>query len=84
MTADLATLLGNALTTVLIVSAPAVVAAALAGALSGLLQTLTQAQDATLGHVPRLLAVGAALALSGGWMVTTLVSLTSELWQTLP
>jgi len=84
MGAELTTLLGSALGAVLWISAPAVLAAALAGGAAGLLQTLVQAQDATLGFVPRLLAVGAALALAGGWMVGRIVALTTELWQTLP
>lgn len=84
MAEQLPTLLASALTTVLWVSAPAVLAAAAAGALTGVLQAVTRVQDATLAYVPRLLAVSAALFLGGSWMMGRVVSLTTELWQTLP
>ena len=64
-------------------AAPALLASVAAGLLSGLLQAVTQIQDAALGFVPRLLAAAVALALSATWMSTQLVTFTRQLWQQL-
>ena len=74
----------DALRVALVVSAPALVASVVLGAVMGIAQAATQVQDAALGFVPRLLAVGTALTLGGAWMGTRLVEFTSSLWQTLP
>lgn len=50
------------------VSLPVVAVAALVGLIVASLQAATQVQDATLAHLPRLLAVAFALALVGPWM----------------
>lgn len=50
------------------VSLPLVAVAALVGFLVALVQSATQIQDATLAHLPRFLAVVAALAALGPWM----------------
>jgi flagellar biosynthetic protein FliQ len=50
------------------VSVPVVAAAALVSLLVALVQSLTQVHDATLGHLPRLIAVVAVLAALGPWM----------------
>jgi flagellar biosynthetic protein FliQ len=62
-------------------AAPALVASLIAGIVTGLGQAATQVQDAALSFVPRLFAVGLALALSGAWMSAKLVSFTSDLWR---
>jgi type III secretory pathway component EscS len=61
-------------------SLPALLASAVAGALSGMLQGATQVQDPALGFVPRLLAVAAALVLSAGWMGERLMAFTAQLF----
>lgn len=45
---------------------PLLAAALLVGTVVGLLQALTQVQEATLSFVPKLLAVGTTLALAAG------------------
>jgi flagellar biosynthetic protein FliQ len=55
-------------------SAPALLASFVAGAVSGLLQGATQVQDPALSFVPRVLAVGAALLASYAWMSERLVA----------
>lgn len=44
-----------------------------AGVLVSIFQAVTQIQEFTLTFVPKLLAVVAALALFGPWMLTTMV-----------
>ncbi len=58
----------NAVLLSLAVSLPVIGVAALVGALVSALQAATQLQDATLAHLPRLLAVALALVLAGPWM----------------
>jgi type III secretion HrpO family protein len=58
----------HALLLVLAVSLPALGVAAVVGLLVAALQAASQIQDPTLAHLPRLLAVGLALALVGPWM----------------
>ena len=50
------------------VSLPVVAAAALVGLVVALLQTATGIGDVSVGHLPRLLAVAAVLAVGGSWM----------------
>jgi type III secretion HrpO family protein len=58
----------NALLLAIAVSLPVIGVAALVGALVSALQAATQLQDATLSHLPRLLAVALALVVLGPWM----------------
>jgi flagellar biosynthesis protein FliQ len=50
------------------VALPVLGVAALVGLIVAVLQASTQIQDATLAHLPRLLAVALALAALGPWM----------------
>jgi type III secretion HrpO family protein len=52
----------------IVVSLPVVAVAALVGALVSAVQAATQLQDATLAHLPRLLAVALAVVIAGPWM----------------
>ncbi len=58
----------QALLLVVAVSLPVLAVAALVGLVTAALQAASQIQDPTLSHLPRLLAVVAALALLGPWM----------------
>lgn len=58
----------EAMAVALAVSLPVLGAAALVSLVAAALQAATQIQDPTLSHLPRLLAVLAALAIAGPWM----------------
>ena len=62
----------EALLMALALSVPVILVAALVGAVVASFQAATQIQDATLGHLSRLLAVAGALALLGPWMAREL------------
>lgn len=66
------------------VSAPILLTAVLVGVLVGLLQSVTQIQEQTLSFVPKFAAVGVAIALSGAWMLQTMISFTRELVTGIP
>jgi type III secretion HrpO family protein len=58
----------QALLLVVAVSLPTLGVAAVVGLIVAAFQAATQIQDPTLSHLPRMLAVVAALALLGPWM----------------
>ena len=58
----------QALWVALAVSLPVLLAAAVVSLVAAAFQAATQIQDPTLSHLPRLLAVLAALAIAGPWM----------------
>ncbi len=73
MSAALLHLAREALLLSLLASAPPLLAALAMGLLTGVLQAVTQVQDAALGAVPRIAAVLAALVVAGPWMGGRLV-----------
>lgn len=66
------------------VSAPALLTALVVGLAVSLLQAVTQVNEATLSFVPKLVAILAALALSGPWMVSTLVDWIRQVITSIP
>jgi flagellar biosynthetic protein FliQ len=60
----------------LMVSLPILAVALFVGILVSIFQSLTQIQEATLTFVPKLVAVGIAVALLGHWMLTTITTFT--------
>lgn len=58
----------HALVLSLVVALPVLGVAAIVGLVVAALQAATQIQDPTIAHLPRLLAVGAALVVLGRWM----------------
>jgi type III secretion HrpO family protein len=75
----LTSLAQEALILSLSVSLPVVAVAAVVGLLVAVLQAATQIQDATISHLPRLLAVAVALVLLGPWMGAQIADFASRL-----
>lgn len=71
----------QALLAVLVLSAPATVTAVLVGLIVSVLQTATQVQEQTIAYVPKLVAVSAALAISGPWMLSELIRLATSMFE---
>lgn len=63
----------EALLLVLILSAPAVLAALVVGLMVSVLQAATQLQEQTLSIAPKIVAVYVVLAITGLWMVNEVV-----------
>ena len=81
------TVLEIALMTMLValkLTAPILVPALVIGFVISLLQSMTQIQEFTLAFVPKLVGVGVALLVSGGWMLQTLVDFTRDLFALVP
>ncbi len=54
------------------------------GVVIGLLQSVTQLQEQTLTFVPKLIGSAVVIAVSGNWMLATLVSFGNELMAGIP
>jgi flagellar biosynthesis protein FliQ len=65
-------------------AAPTLLTALLVGLLIGLVQSATQLQEATLAFVPKFIAVGVAILVSGNWMLAQMVDYTRALWARVP
>lgn len=65
-------------------AAPVLITSLVIGFAISLLQSVTQVQEVTLSFVPKMIAVGVALLVSGHWMLETLVSYTETLYRSIP
>ena len=74
----------NAMWTAARISAPILLTAVAVGVLMGLLQSVTQVQEQTLAFVPKFAAVGAVVAITGSWMMRTMVDFTLDLINRIP
>ena len=74
----------NALLIGIKVSMPMLLASLIVGTLIGILMAATQVQEFTLTFVPKLLALGVVLLVAGPWMLHSLVSFGSMIFQSLP
>ena len=80
MIASLVGILREGFLLALLLVAPVLVAAVIAGILSGLLSVFTQIQDPAVSLVPRVAAVGAAIALFAPAIASQLVAFANRLW----
>ncbi|WP_391087367.1 type III secretion system export apparatus subunit SctS [Vibrio sp. NH-UV-68] len=73
----------QALTLVLFLSLPPILASALIGTLVSLIQAITQVQEQTLGFVFKLIAVIITLLITAQWMGTELHSFAALMMNTV-
>lgn len=66
------------------IGAPILLTAMSVGILIGLFQSVTQIQEQTLAFVPKFVAVGMVIVLSGNWMMQELVAFTREIILRIP
>lgn len=74
----------EALLMLLMVSAPVLGVALVVGLLVSLFQAVTQIHEATLAFVPKLIAVIAAFAIAGPWMLNMLVEYIRRTIEAIP
>ncbi|KQQ25690.1 MULTISPECIES: flagellar biosynthesis protein FliQ [unclassified Frondihabitans] len=65
-------------------AAPVLITALVVGFAISLLQSITQIQEPTLAFVPKAIAVAIALVVCGNWMISTMVSFTTALFDRIP
>jgi len=68
----------------MLVCAPLLVVALAVGLLIGIIQAATSINEMTLSFIPKLIAEALALLLFGGWMLTTLVDFTRNIFERIP
>ncbi|MDR0270068.1 flagellar biosynthesis protein FliQ [Paenibacillus sp.] len=76
-------LAGQAVYTVLKVSAPMLLLGLTVGLIVSIFQATTQIQEQTLAFIPKIVAVLLAILLFGPWILTTLVDFTSNILSNL-
>jgi flagellar biosynthetic protein FliQ len=74
----------DALVTTVLVALPAMALALLTGLVISIFQATTQIHEQTLAFAPKIIAVMAALALFGPWMLTVMLDFTSRVFLMLP
>lgn len=85
MTPDSVMSLGQqALTIVIMLAAPILLASLAVGLLIAMFQAATQINEMTLTFVPKLAVIAAVLFTAGSWMITVLVDFTRELFLRIP
>lgn len=78
---DIAT---KALYVTLEVALPVLLAALVVGLIVAIIMALTQVQEMTLTFIPKILAIVAVIAIAGPWMLSVLITFTTELFQRIP
>jgi len=78
--ASVVALLREGMLLVLLLAAPILVAALIAGVLSGLVAVFTQLSDPAVALVPRVVAVAAAIALFAGPIAHQLEAFANRMW----
>ena len=68
----------------LMVSAPILLTVLGVGLVVSIFQAATQINEMTLSFIPKLLAMAAVLAITGPWMLRTLVEYTRNLIESIP
>jgi flagellar biosynthetic protein FliQ len=74
----------HALEMTLLLAAPLLLTALTVGLIVGIFQAATQINEMTLSFIPKLLAMAAVLAITGPWMLRTLVEYTRGLIESIP
>jgi flagellar biosynthetic protein FliQ len=74
----------GALWAVMMISAPLLVVALGVGLFIGVIQAATSINEATLSFIPKLIAIGLALSLFGGWQLGMLIDYTKEIYKRIP
>ncbi len=74
----------QAMTMLLVVSAPVLIVVLVVGLVVSIFQAATQINESTLSFVPKILAAVATLAIAGPWMLSTLVEYIERTLKSLP
>lgn len=82
--ADVMKLLTDAMWLAARIGAPILLTSLVVGVGIGLLQSVTQIQEPTLSFVPKFLAIGVVIIVSGPWILSEIVTFTEELIRNLP
>ncbi|HVU92205.1 MAG TPA: flagellar biosynthesis protein FliQ [Jatrophihabitans sp.] len=65
-------------------AAPVLITSLVIGFAVSLFQSATQIQEFTLAFVPKVIGISLALLICGHWMLTTMISFTTQLFHGIP
>jgi flagellar biosynthetic protein FliQ len=74
----------GALEMTLMVSAPLLLAALIVGLIVSVFQAATQINEMTLSFIPKLVAIFAALLISGPWIITMITDYMRRIFGSIP
>jgi flagellar biosynthetic protein FliQ len=74
----------EAVWTILLVGSPVLLAGLAIGLIVGLLQAMTQVQEATVAFVPKLVVMVLVLSLALPWLISQMVQYSSDLLTSIP
>jgi flagellar biosynthetic protein FliQ len=74
----------QALWMTMLISAPILGIGLIVGLTVGVFQAATSINEQTLSFIPKLVALGVTLAMTGGWMINTMVDYTRVLFGRIP
>ena len=74
----------QAMTATAKLAAPVLLTSLFIGLFIGLIQSATQLNEPTLAFVPKFVACGVVLLVTGSWMMQEMVTFTENLFETIP
>ena len=77
--AQITSLIQNALTTLMWISAPMLIVAVVVGVIMSLIQTLTSIQDQTFSFAPRVIAIFVVFLVTFPWILRVLITFTASI-----
>ncbi len=73
----------QALVTVLIASAPALIVGMLVGLVISVFQAVSQIHEVTLAFIPKIVAIFISLIIFGPWIINVIIQFAINLWTNL-
>jgi flagellar biosynthetic protein FliQ len=74
----------QALWMVMLISSPLLGVGLVVGLVVGVFQAATSINEQTLSFIPKIIAVGMMMSLSGSWMINTMVDYTKGIFTRIP
>ncbi len=78
--AEIVKILQDAITTVMLVSAPMLIVGMVVGVIVSIFQATTQINEQTLSFVPKIIAIFLAIIVFGGFILTNLSDFTNRMF----
>ena len=82
--AFLISLTQSSIMVMLIIAGPILLVSLLIGTIISLIQSATQANEATLTFIPKIVGIGLVILLLGSWMAQQIIVFTTGIFNSLP
>lgn len=81
---DVTAIAGKAIWVTLQLGGPVLIVGLIIGLVVSIFQAVTQIQEQTLVFIPKIIGIVAVLAITGPWMLNTMVNYTENLFREIP